>query len=83
MTPLSEKKRGSHPTQKPLKLINHLISILSNPFETVLDPFMGSGSTGVSALSLNRKFIGIELEKKYINISKKRFEDIKQCQLDF
>ena len=83
LTPSSEKRLGTHPTQKPLKLMDHFITLLSNPDEVVLDPFMGSGSTGVSALRLKRKFIGIELNKEYIKISKKRIEDPVQCQLDF
>ena len=70
-TPANEKKNGLHPTQKPLILLNHLISLLSNKNEIVLDPFMGSGSTGIAALNLKRKFIGIELNKKYYDLSNK------------
>ena len=67
-----EKKYGKHPTQKPLEIMEHFVSTLSNEKDLVLDPFMGSGSTGVAAKNLNRKFIGIELDKKYFNIAKKR-----------
>ena len=67
-----EKKHGKHPTQKPLEIMEHFVSILSNEKDLVLDPFMGSGSTGVAAKNLNRKFIGIELDKNYFNIAKKR-----------
>ncbi len=67
-----EKKHGKHPTQKPLEIMEHFVSILSNEKDLVLDPFMGSGSTGVATKNLNRKFIGIELDKKYFNIAKKR-----------
>ena len=70
-TPANEKKNGRHPTQKPLILLNHLISLLSNKNEIVLDPFMGSGSTGIAALNLKRKFIGIELNKTYYDLSNK------------
>ena len=67
-----EKKHGKHPTQKPLEIMEHFVSILSNEKDLVLDPFMGSGSTGVAAKNLNRKFLGIELDKKYFNIAEKR-----------
>jgi site-specific DNA-methyltransferase (adenine-specific)/modification methylase len=58
-------KEPNHPTQKPVKLLTHLLKIASNEGDTILDPFMGVGSTGVAALTNNRKFIGIELEKDY------------------
>ena len=67
-----EKKHGKHPTQKPLEIMEHFVSILSNEKDLVIDPFMGSGSTGVAAKNLNRKFLGIELDKKYFNIAEKR-----------
>ena len=75
VTPKSEKKFGSHPTQKPLDAMKWIIERLSNPHDTVLDCFMGSGSTGVAALNLNRRFIGIELDEEYFNIAKKRIEE--------
>ena len=49
-----------------------LVSNSSNEFETILDPFMGIGSTGVACMNTNRKFIGIELDEKYFDISKER-----------
>lgn len=76
LTPMSEKRFGKHPTQKPLKLLNTFVELLSNPGETVLDPFMGSGSTGVSSVSLGRKFIGTELNTEYFNIAQQRLESI-------
>ena len=64
--------KSVHPTEKPIDLIEHLISAPdSNPM-LVLDPFMGSGTTGVACKNLNRKFIGIELDENYFNIAKKR-----------
>ena len=63
-----EEKRV-HPTQKPQKLLERIILASSNEGDVVLDPFMGSGSTGVACKNLNRKFIGIELDEKYYNIS--------------
>ncbi|WP_418722677.1 DNA methyltransferase [Enorma sp.] len=72
VTPLSEKRYGKHPTQKPVELMNYFIEALTNPGDLVLDPFMGSGSTGVSAQKLGRKFIGIELNEEYFAIAVKR-----------
>ena len=72
LTPKTEKGFGGHPTQKPLSILTKFVDILSNPNDVVLDPFMGSGSTGVAAEILDRKFIGIELEKKYYEIAKQR-----------
>ena len=68
------KKTGNklHPTQKPVDLCEYLIGKFSDESYRVLDPFMGSGSTGVSCKNLNRKFIGIELDENYFNIAKKR-----------
>ena len=69
---------GLHPTQKPIPLLEYLIKTYTNEDELVLDFTMGSGSTGVACLNTNRKFIGIELDKKYFNIAKKRLEEAKQ-----
>ena len=71
-----EKKLGSHPTQKPIELMEHFVSLLTNKGNIVLDPFMGSGSTGVAAKNLDRKFIGIELEKSYFDLAKNRINSI-------
>jgi len=72
LTTKSEKKYGKHPTQKPIKLIDNLISLLSNEGDIVVDPFIGSGTTGVSCKKLNRNFIGIEADKEYVDIANKR-----------
>lgn len=61
-----------HPTQKPVELMEYLIKTYTNENETVLDFTMGSGTTGVACKNLNRKFIGIEMDESYFNISKER-----------
>jgi len=70
-----EKIYGKHPTQKPLVLLERIILASTKENELVLDPFSGSGTTGVAALNNNRKFIGIEYMKKYLNVSIKRIQD--------
>lgn len=69
---VSGKERTEHPTQKSLKVMKELIETHTNIGDVIVDPFMGSGTTGVAAKELNRKFVGIELEKKYFEISKNR-----------
>lgn len=64
---------AQHPTQKPIKLMSWTIEQAGNP-ETILDPFMGSGTTGVAAIQLGRSFIGIEREPKYFDIACQRIE---------
>lgn len=71
-----------HPTQKPLSLMKWNVELLTHPGQTILDPFMGSGSTGCAATELARNFIGIEREPKYFDIACKRIEDA-QRQGDF
>lgn len=75
LTPGNEKKFGGHPTQKPEAVIEHFISLLSNKGDTVLDPFMGSGTTGKVAVDLGRKFIGVEISKKYYQTAKNRITE--------
>ncbi len=65
-------KDRQHPTQKPVALLEYLIKTYTNEGDTVLDPTMGSGSTGVACKNLNRNFIGIEMDEKYFEIAKKR-----------
>lgn len=71
---VSGKEKTGHPTQKSLKLMEDLIKIHTNENDIILDPFMGSGSTGVAAIKNNRKFIGIELQKEYFEIASNRLE---------
>ena len=71
----SNDKEKLHPTQKPVDLLEYLIKTYTNENDTVLDFTMGSGSTGVAAKNLNRKFIGIELDKTYFDIAKERIKN--------
>lgn len=64
-----------HPCPKPLNIMNWCVSRFSLKGETILDPFMGSGTTGVACVKLGRKFIGIELDEKYFDIACKRIEE--------
>ena len=64
--------RPEHPHQKPIDLLQTLIDHASDPADTVLDPFMGSGSTGLAALAAQRHFIGIELDQTYFELAKRR-----------
>jgi len=64
-----------HPTQKPIKLLEYLIRAYTNINDVVLDNTMGSGSTGVAAVNIGRQFIGIEKEKEYFDIAKKRIQE--------
>lgn len=66
---------GEHPTTKPLKVVHSLVSLFSEARQTILDPFMGSGTTGVACVRLGRKFIGIEREPKYFEIAKRRIRE--------
>ena len=78
--PLSYQKfkseTGYHPTQKPVPLLEFLIKTYTEPQDMVLDFSMGSGSTGVAAFRTNRKFIGIELDQKYLDIAEKRINEV-------
>ncbi len=78
LTKPSEKKRGKHPTQKPINLLERIILSSTNEGDLILDPFNGSGTTGIVAYKLNRKYIGIEKEKQYLELTIKRKEDIKK-----
>ena len=69
------KAKNIHPTVKPIKLATYLIMIGSRPGDTILDPFMGSGTTGVASKLLHRNFIGFEIESKYFEIAQERIEN--------
>ncbi len=70
-----EKIYGKHPTQKPIELLDRIILASTRPADIVLDPFSGSGTTGVAAIREGRQYIGIELEKDYLDVSIKRLKD--------
>lgn len=72
LTKRSEKSFGKHPTQKPLYLLNRIITATSKPDSVVLDPFVGSGTTGVACKELHRKFIGIDSNENYLQIARDR-----------
>jgi len=73
-----EKKFGKHPTQKPIDLLRRVVLSSTNKDDIVLDPFTGSSTTGLAAIQNGRKFVGIDLEKDYLELSKKRFLDLKK-----
>ena len=68
-------KQTEHPTEKPEELIKHFIEIHTNEGDTILDPFMGSGTTGVACVQLNRNFIGYEISPDYFKIAEKRIKE--------
>ena len=68
--------KGLHESMKPVELLERYIKVSTNKGDTVLDCFMGSGSTGVAALKLDRNFIGIELNEHYFDTATKRIEKI-------
>lgn len=73
---VSGKERTNHPTQKSLKLMEDIINIHTNQNDLILDPFMGSGTTGVACIKNNRKFIGIELDYSFFEIANERIKNI-------
>lgn len=73
-----EKKFGKHPTQKPEDLLKRIVLASTNKGDLILDPFSGSSTTGLMAHLYGRKFIGIEIEKEYLDLSVKRFEELKK-----
>lgn len=73
-----EKKFGKHPTQKPLNLLRRIVLAGTNKGDLIVDPFTGSSTTGLAAVMHGRNFIGIDIEKKYLDLSIRRFEDLKK-----
>ena len=77
-----EKGKNIHDTEKPVELMRILIENSSDERDTVLDPFMGVGSTGIASVIANRNFIGIELDKGYFDIAENRIDEAKSLWLD-
>lgn len=73
-----EKLFGYHPTQKPLALLERIILASTNENDLVLDPFTGTSTTGIAAVKHRRKFIGVDTEQSYLDISIRRYEDMKE-----
>ena len=71
-----EKKFGKHPTQKPYDLLRRIVLASTKEGDVVLDPFTGSSTTGLAAIANKRKFIGIDTEQIYLDLSIKRFKNI-------
>ena len=74
-----EKACGRHPTQKPLALVVRAILASTNKGARVLDPFTGSGSTGIAANLLGRRFVGIDSEESYLNIAVNRRRELERA----
>ena len=72
----AEKKHGKHPTQKPLDLMKRVVLSSTNKGDVILDPFAGSSTTGLAAVLNNRRFVGIDMEKQYLDLSVKRYKDL-------
>jgi len=77
-----EEFKNRHPTVKPLSLLQYLIKLVSRENSIILDPFIGSGTTAIACLKLNRKFIGMEKEEEYVQIANARIKPfLKQKKL--
>lgn len=70
-----EKKFGKHPTQKPIELLRRIVQASTDENDWILDPFTGSSTTGIAAAEFGRKFIGIDMEQEYLDLSIKRYND--------
>lgn len=75
-TPAREKQFGKHPTQKPVALLERLVLATTAEGDLVFDPFLGSGTTGVVAVSLHRKFVGIDYDQAFVELAEKRIHSI-------
>jgi site-specific DNA-methyltransferase (adenine-specific) len=71
----NSERQGIHPTEKPISLMRELICLFSDNGQTILDPFMGSGTTGVAAVKEGRQFVGIEIDPRYFDIACRRISD--------
>ena len=72
----SEKIHGKHPTQKPIDLLVRIVMASTDKGDLVIDPFTGSSTTGIACALNGRKFIGVDMEKKYLDLSIKRYKDL-------
>ena len=77
-TPKREKVFGNHPTQKPLELMKRLIALCTQDGDLVLDPFCGSGTTGVACAQLGRSFVGVDLDQSYLDLATKRIDSVNE-----
>lgn len=69
-------RNGVHPTEKPIALMVELVSLFSSPQDLICDPFMGTGSTGIAAVKLGRRFLGIEKSRKFFDVACRRIEEV-------
>ena len=76
-----EKSCGKHPTQKPLPLLARIILASTKENDWILDPFSGSGTTGIAASLLNRRFLGLDQEESFLELSKQRREELKDLKI--
>jgi len=74
----SEKAFGKHPTQKPIALLERIILASTKENDLILDPFNGSGTTGIASVRLNRRYVGIDNSKQYLDISIERYKQLKE-----
>lgn len=75
-TPRSERRAGSHPTQKPVELLERIVRLWTEPGDLILDCFLGTGTTAVAAERLGRKWVGIEREPQYAEIARARIAEV-------
>lgn len=80
LTKPTEKRLGHHPTQKPLPLLERIVLSSTKEGDLILDPFNGSGTTGIAASKLNRHYIGIDNERDYLELTKRRYNELKENQ---
>lgn len=73
-----EKVLGKHPTQKPLALLERVVLASTGPGDIVLDPFTGSSTTGIAAVKHGRKFVGVDMEKEYVDLSERRYRQLEK-----
>lgn len=79
LTKPSEKKQGKHPTQKPLEVLERIILASTKENDLILDPFCGSSTTGIAAYKLNRRYVGIDNSREYLDLSVRRYQEMKEA----